>query len=771
MGLQSARSLSGFPSIETGQLDKSARGASCATKLPNRHRPSQTCNKFNLSWRLEKLTGPFAMPTRQPAFPAHASNCFANRPTSIHRNPVLGIRSGILSPSTLIGALLMAGVLPFSIDTASATPFTISSNSTTAQTLGTSSGQTGTVAAGKSLTVSGATVAVTVSGNSATLNNLGTISQTGNGRVIRDNTGVTGLVVNNGSTSNSSALMQAADADVIQMNKAVASVTLNNYGSMISTNASAGGSQAVDFSAITTGANIVNNFAGGLMQATEADAVRPGANGVVFNAGTIKSMTTTGSSSDGIDGQNNSGIQITNAATGLVEGGRHGITGGQVDSATTYTMNVTNNAGGIIRGDNGSGINIDGFNSLQSATVVNNGTIIGQGITGDGDGVDVDGLVNITNTGIIRSVNAFSLPSDGLAFSEGITVGGGTIINSGTIEGLVSAGNTNAVGRGISLSGNDITTGPLAGTREAIYGNATVTNQAGGLIRGQTDSAIVAEGAASGFTVVINNNAGGTVLGGGASTAAIRGGVDNTVINNAGIINGASSGKAIELGSAHNSVVISGGSASVIGSINGGSGGTNTMTIDPGTGNSFSYAGAISNFNNVEFKSGNVTLSGQNTYAGTTLISGGTLTLDGTNRISALSALDLDGGMLDITNGGSSNAETFASLSLDDNATIDLGLSSLTFNGLGTVVAGKTLAISDFDFTSGYAFRLLGDYSTNADFLELINFTKIDDIAATFRFDGTYTDVAVPEPKTYAMLITGLLMLGAMTRRRKQTKV
>jgi len=40
---------------------------------------------------------------------------------------------------------------------------------------------------------------------------------------------------------------------VIQMNKTPASVTLNNYGSMISLNASAGGSQAVDFTAILSG--------------------------------------------------------------------------------------------------------------------------------------------------------------------------------------------------------------------------------------------------------------------------------------------------------------------------------------------------------------------------------------------------------------------------------------------------------------------------------------------------------------------------------------
>src|SRR5947207_960870 len=83
----------------------------------------------------------------------------------------------------------------------------------------------------------------------------------------------------------------------------------------------------------------------------------------------------------------------------------------------------------------------------------------------------------------------------------------GTIVNSGSIAGLVSSGNLNAVGRGITPDGNDINTGPLAGTREAIYGDATITNQAGGLIMGQSDSAILVDGPASGHIVTINNNA------------------------------------------------------------------------------------------------------------------------------------------------------------------------------------------------------------------------------------------------------------------------
>ncbi|WP_432381485.1 hypothetical protein [Duganella sp. P38] len=196
--------------------------------------------------------------------------------------------------------------------------FTIDGNSGNAQTL--ASGQTGTVSAAGALTVSGSTVAVTVAGSNVTLNNLGAIKQTGTGRVIRDNSGAQALVINNGAAGNSSALMQSADADVIQMNVKGASVTLNNYGVMISSNASAGGAQVVDFNAITTGANVVNNYAGAQIIAYEADAVRTGVNGVVNNSGMIRSVAATGGGSDGIDAQNASGAKISNLGGGVIEG-------------------------------------------------------------------------------------------------------------------------------------------------------------------------------------------------------------------------------------------------------------------------------------------------------------------------------------------------------------------------------------------------------------------------------------------------------------------
>ena len=514
----------------------------------------------------------------------------------------------------LLQTVAIAALGLFAPPPASGGTFTISNASTTAQTLGSGAGQTGTITETGSLTVSGGTTAVTISGNDATLTNLGALKQIGTGRAIRDNTGVTGLTVYNGcaagamgcgGVADSTALMQTADGDVIQMNKSPASVTFNNYGTMTSLNASLGGNQVIDFNAIQSGANVVNNY--GVMQASEADAVRPGVNGVVNNWGTIKSTTTTGSSSDGIDAQNNSGVQITNYSGGLIEGGRHGITGGQLNTTSTFTMSVTNNVGATIQGDNGSGINIDALNgagALETVTVVNHGLITGDGVTGDGDGIDVDGLVNITNTGTVHSLNAVG------SASEGLSVGGGTILNSGTIEGSVAPGNTTATGRGITLTGNDLP----GGGREPIYDNATVTNQAGGLIRGDTDSGIAVVGdAASGHTVTINNDAGATIRGGGTTAAAIDASAsfDPVTITNAGAIDGSSSGKAIILSqNANNTVTISGGAASVLGDISGGVGGVNEMYLDIGKGHSFSYSGAVSNFADVEVVSGAANIGG-----------------------------------------------------------------------------------------------------------------------------------------------------------------
>jgi hypothetical protein len=645
------------------------------------------------------------------------------------------------------------------VGTVGAADFSITTPSSTAQTLGTGSGQTGTISATGSLTVSGSTVAVTISGNNATLTNLGTLNQTGSGRAIRDNTGVTGLTITNGSMTNSTALMQTANADVIQMNVSPASVTLSNYGIMNSLNSSKSGNQAVDFNAIASGANSLFNYSTGVIEAQDADAVRPGVNGTIYNAGQIKVSVSSSTGNDGIDAQTNTGVQITNDTTGLISGARHGITGGPTTGTGAFAMSVTNNLGGIIQGQDGSGINIDGINGNELVTIVNHGMITGNGVTGDGDGVDVDGLVALTNTGTIRSLNALN------DTSEGVTVGGGTIVNSGTIRGSISTSSGNSgTGRGITIAGVD-----TSGTPAPPYGATTITNS--GVIRGDSDSGIAFTApmpSASHFTNTITNMQGGLIQTGSSNFAAIVTAADQVTINNSGVIDGSSSGKAIIGGAGNLLVNISGGAASVLGDMAGGTGASNTMTLDPGAGNQFTYAGAISNFGTVETKSGNVTLSGISTYTGTTLISGGVLTLDGSNRLSSSSALELNGGTLQLENAGGANGQSFAQLMLGNGSRIDLGQSSLSFFGIGALAAGDSLTVVDWTAATSpdYAFRVLGNDTTDSAFLALIGDTTIDGEAATVRFDGTYTDVApVPLPGSLVMLVCALGLLAVTARR------
>jgi hypothetical protein len=230
--------------------------------------------------------------------------------------------------------------------------------------------------------------------------------------------------------------------------------------------------------------------------------------------------------------------------------------------------------------------------------------------------------VNITNSGVVRSLNSFN------DTSEGVTVGGGTIGNSGTIQGSIITGSGGTgVGRGITLAGVDKDNNGNSIPVQGIYADSSITNS--GLIKGDSDSGIVVTGSTNAFGVTINNQAGGVIEGDGALAAAILSTNGNNMsITNSGTITATQSGTAIAFGSGSNNLAVTGGSAAIIGNIVGG-GGTNIMTVNPGAGHSFSYSGAISNFNSVTIQSGTVTLSGSNAYTGSTAVTGGRLVVTG----------------------------------------------------------------------------------------------------------------------------------------------
>ena len=166
----------------------------------------------------------------------------------------------------------------------------------------------------------------------------------------------------------------------------------------------------------------MTNQATGLIQAADADAIRGGVNMVIDNSGRILGHSSPGDTgNDGIDFQGNRGGVVNNHTGGLIEGARHGITGDQ-------PVTVTNDLGGSIVGDAGSGINLDTA-STTTTTIVNHGFIIGHSDgVGDGDGVDVDGLIALTNDGTITATGHTDAE-----LAEAVTIGGGSITNLGTL--------------------------------------------------------------------------------------------------------------------------------------------------------------------------------------------------------------------------------------------------------------------------------------------------------------------------------------------------
>lgn len=596
-----------------------------------------------------------------------------------------------------------------------------------AQTL---SANTGTIDATGAISISGNGVALGLSGISELINN-GTIQTTGTGRAIDSNSGIANLAVTN------NGLISSVSSDAFRVNTN-SSVELTNRGTIRVT----AGGQAIDWAAITSASNILNNEVGGVISTVGEDAVRPGTNGVVNNAGTIQATptgTTSPSGSDGIDVRTFSGIQVNN--TGLIKG-RHGIaTDGSNAGPSTITVN--NNTGGNIAAINGSGLNIDGVSANVTAQVVNQqgatikGGVLAGATSSDGDGIDVDGVLTLDNAGDILGLGARGDANN----AEGIAAGGGTITNTttGRIIGstlLADApdGDASRAGNGILIDNSD------GGNAVAA---TTVINS--GLIEGATGSGIRMVG---NFANTITNNAGGTIRGGGSaidSGAAVQTGNGNDVITNGGAIVG-SNGLAIDMQGGDNTLKIIGGAASIAGAINGGAGGNNTLVLAMGGGNSFTSTSLLSNFGTIEAQSGKATLFGASDFSN--------------------SALVMNGGALAFAQAGD---QAFGRFELLDDATLGLDLvAALTFEVLGTVTSGKTLAVVDYleAASPGYAFRLLGDYTANGDFLKLIGATTINGAAAAYRFDGAYTDVtSVPVPSAFALLGLAGGILALLRRR------
>jgi uncharacterized protein with beta-barrel porin domain len=416
-------------------------------------------------------------------------------------------RNGV-SSSILVGLATLSASTTLSAQT-----FTVTTGATDTAPKTLNGTQTGTVDAGATLRSTTGTATITWNGASTgvVIMNSGVIENTSTGRVID----ASGAVANRTLTflNNVGAVTRSAQNDVLRFNLAITSGTIliDNAGLIQAGGTGfAGLGQALDFrgmSASGPGLTITNR-ATGVIEALTDDAIRPGRNAIINNAGIIRSFgaNTSGGANgtaDGIDAGAITGVVVNNQNGGLISGARHGVT---ADADIT----VNNASGGVILGRNGSGVGSDG-----AGTVINYGTITGTyagagnifnsngvaQVNGDGDGVDIDTAATIVNYGLIEGTGAGGFDSGGRANNgEGISIGGGSISNYGTISGASF---------GIVVNNDSVA------SRSGVAAT-TITNNAGASIIGQNGYAIRLEnktGTAADNDAIVNR---GKIIGNGA---------------------------------------------------------------------------------------------------------------------------------------------------------------------------------------------------------------------------------------------------------------
>lgn len=648
--------------------------------------------------------------------------------------------------------------------------FTVNTAVTSGQTL--NDGNTGVVTSEGSVTTSGSTAGVmitptTTTNSIITPTNNGTISQTGTGRAVRNNTSnkTSRIVINNNGT------LSSVGDDTVKIADSTATIIINNQGTIIKQGSMADSGQALDFrnSNATMGNTIINGSVSNtsaLIKSEGDDAIRPSHNMSIVNYGTIISTgpvntkcvgTCSGDpkAHDGIDVGDKTGVQIDNY--GIISGSRHAITADE-------EIYVVNQAGATIIGNNGSGVGSDG-----TGTVINYGTITGayagegnvydhsayNGGTstannGDGDGVDIDGVAIIKNYGTIQGLGAGGVDSGGLPNgAEGIAAGGGSLFN---YEGATIYGQSIGVLIDDGSNGTAVASG--RGTTTAAGGAQIIGNR--GTIIGVTKAAI---GLVGNYDDTITNYASGTITGGSGSVkvdevgsttaaAAIQMGAGGDTLVNYGTITG-QNGMAIDMGSGDDTVQLLGGT--VNGTIDGGSG---TDSIVLGYANNFSLSQII-NFENFTIQDG-ASLNGGGTVNTLIINDGGIL-------YPMASTLRVEGN-LNFASGGTYRLNAYANgtsgrVDVNGNASLEGAKLVVVADSAGSWNTSTLYTILSATSLSG----TFGDVATNLAFLTpSVTYDSTHAYLILTKNAVTYGDVATGGGVSVASVLDGVGSNSAM---------
>ncbi|MCH9765477.1 MAG: autotransporter domain-containing protein [Alphaproteobacteria bacterium] len=429
--------------------------------------------------------------------------------------------------------LLLAAAVVYSLvsSTAFAADFTVQSGQTVnaPQTLNTP-GDTGTIEAGGTINTAGDAVSATGGVDGVTVNNDGTVISTNQDAVD----------VNNGNTINNSGLLQSGNGGGDEGIEGGSNNTITNSGTIRSAN-----DDAID----VLNNNVLNNS--GTIQGGNGG----GDNG--FEAGNGNTISNTGSitsgGGDAINVQNNNSI----GNSGLIQGGN-----GNNDEAISAGSNNTITNSGTIRSANDDAIDV-----LDNNVFNNSGTI--QGGNGGGDrGIEGRDGNSITNTGSITS---------------------------GGDDGINVRDNNSIVNSGLVRSGNGADQGIVVRDNNTIFNAGTIISQSSDAVRGRNNVSInnsgLIQGGATANQQGVDINANGTLVNTGQILGgeAVEMGVNGTLINS-GTIQSllGPGGTAIDFVGNGNDTLALSGAFNIVGAINF-RGGTDTISYGPGISSALTF--------------------------------------------------------------------------------------------------------------------------------------------------------------------------------------
>ena len=727
-----------------------------------------------------------------------------------------------------------------------------------------------------SIAVSSGTVTLSVANNysgSTTISGTGTLALTSagaiNGSAISYSGGTfTESAVANEITGSSSLTVTAGSLTLSQANNYSGTTTVSGGTLVLSgSNSSAGGTT------ISGGTLQLNNTAsdgglasgtltlgGGTLQGT-ASPVPTITNAVALTASSTisgaKALTFSGTLTN--TGASNT-LTVNNSAATAITGGNVYLSD---SSGSGYTLTIKG-SGAVSIGDaiadyNGSGtagsltysgtgtLTLGAANTYSGTTTVSGGTLVLSGSNSSAGGTTISGgTLQLNNTA-----------SDGGLASGTLTLGGGTL--QGTASPVPTITNAVALTASSTISGAKALTFSGTLTNTGASNTLTVNNSAATAITG--GNVYLSDSSGSGYTLTIKGSGAVSIgdaiadyNGSGTAGSLTYSGTGTLTLGAANTYSGTttvSSGtlaltnslalqdSTLATGGGH--VTLSGITTATIGGltgstnlgtmINSGYSNLTALTLNPQSGISDSYSGAIADghagMTLSKTGSGTQTLTVTNTYTGATLVSSGTLqvgasggttgTLANTsgvtintggtllfantsgNSINNSATVALGGGTLSVARvSGSAGtlgiSETMGALTLTAGSVIDFGSptssvdhNTLTFSNL-TNTTGVAISVDDWIGTatfppvdSGSNDQLLfGSSATLANLqAEAPDVSFYSDNGSTFVGYGTVISygsgyeivAAVPEPSTYFGATCLLGLLGWRGRRRIQELV